>query len=140
MSSKATEQESVLFDRSPVLVTISNWVNERAPPLDGILTAHDVARLMRRPKWALFAMSLIGEFPKEARFHGRRIGWNRRDVYSWLYHRKPMDQPLRLRLLHARPHHRCLRTQKHEAATRFFPRTFLPQTQRVSAPRQERLL
>ena len=65
-------------------VSISKWVNERAPPWDDILTAHDVARLTRRHPWHLSALMWIGRFPAQQRFRGRRLGWLRSDVVSWL--------------------------------------------------------
>ena len=65
-------------------VSISKWVNERAPPWDDILTAHDVARLTRRHPWHLSALMWIGRFPAQQRFRGRRLGWQRSDVVSWL--------------------------------------------------------
>ena len=65
-------------------VSISKWVNERAPPWDDILTAHDVARLTRRHRWHLSALMWIGRFPAQQRFRGRRLGWLRSDVVNWL--------------------------------------------------------
>jgi predicted DNA-binding transcriptional regulator AlpA len=65
-------------------VSISKWVNERAPPWDDILTAHDVARLTRQHPWHLSALMWIGRFPAQQRFRGRRLGWLRSDVVSWL--------------------------------------------------------
>ena len=65
-------------------ISISRWVNEPYPAWDQILTAHDVARLVRRPSWALRGMAAIGRFPRKQRFHGRRIGWLQSDVLAWL--------------------------------------------------------
>jgi predicted DNA-binding transcriptional regulator AlpA len=65
-------------------VSISKWVNEKAPPWDDILTAHDVARLTRRHRWQLSALTWIGRFPRQQRFRGRRLGWLRSDVVNWL--------------------------------------------------------
>ena len=65
-------------------VSISKWVNEKAPPWDDILTAHDVARLTRRHRWHLSALMWIGRFPAQQRFRGRRLGWLRSDVVNWL--------------------------------------------------------
>ena|SRR5579872_6009669 len=65
-------------------VSISKWVNEKLPAWSEILTAHDVARLTRRPPWCLSALSLLGRFPKPQRFHGQAIGWARRDVMNWM--------------------------------------------------------
>lgn len=65
-------------------VSLSRWVNERLPSSQEILTAHDVARLTRRPQWVLTALTLLGRFPSKQRFHGRPIGWHRREVLLWL--------------------------------------------------------
>jgi predicted DNA-binding transcriptional regulator AlpA len=65
-------------------VSLSKWVNEKLPAWNEILGAHEVARLTRRPRWILGALALVGRFPKPQRFHGRAIGWHRRDVQRWL--------------------------------------------------------
>lgn len=75
---------------TPVAVTrsgqlsLSKWVNEKLPPWTELLTAHEVARLTRRHRWILSALTLLGRFPKQERFRGRAIGWNRHDVERWL--------------------------------------------------------
>ena len=82
--------EPLFFNRSnpktkpapPLLV--SRWINHRCPPWAEILSAHDVARLMRRPSWWLFALSLVGRFPRKANFRGRTLGWRRSEVLGWL--------------------------------------------------------
>lgn len=66
------------------VVSISPWINERCPPLHELLSAHDVARLTRRPCWVIAGLSLIGRFPKRLRFRGRAIGWRRSDVLTWM--------------------------------------------------------
>jgi predicted DNA-binding transcriptional regulator AlpA len=65
-------------------VVLSPWVNERFPAWPQLLSAHDVARLTRRPSWLLLSMVMLGRFPRRARFHGRAIGWLRSDVQRWL--------------------------------------------------------
>jgi predicted DNA-binding transcriptional regulator AlpA len=65
-------------------VTLSPWVNEQFPAWERLLSAHDVARLTRRPRWWLLSMAVIGQFPRKQRFHGRGIGWLRCDVLHWL--------------------------------------------------------
>src|ERR1700738_411169 len=65
-------------------VTLSRWVNERFPPWEQLLSAHDVARLTRRPRWVLLSMMVLRRFPPKRRFHGRCIGWLRSDVLNWL--------------------------------------------------------
>ena len=69
---------------SPDRVTLSKWVNERFPPWEQLLSAHDVARLTRRPRWVLLGLAVLGRFPRERRFHSRAIGWLRADVLDWL--------------------------------------------------------
>lgn len=77
-------------------VCISKWVNEPPPSWDQILTAHDVARLTRRPKWVLSALTLLRQFPKKERFHGRNLGWRLPDIEEWLARsRKPRSGDLR---------------------------------------------
>jgi predicted DNA-binding transcriptional regulator AlpA len=63
---------------------LSPWVNERCPPINDILSAHDVARLTRRPRWVLIGLCLVGRFPKKARFRGRALGWRRTEVLGWM--------------------------------------------------------
>lgn len=65
-------------------VSISPWINERYPPLHELLSAHDVARLIRRPRWAIAGLRLIRRFPKSLKFRGRPIGWRRSDVMNWM--------------------------------------------------------
>jgi predicted DNA-binding transcriptional regulator AlpA len=75
---------------TPVAITrserlsLSKWVNEKFPPWTELLTAHEVARLTRRHRWMVSALTLLGRFPKQERFRGRGIGWNRHDVERWL--------------------------------------------------------
>jgi hypothetical protein len=65
-------------------VVISPWVNEPPAPLHNLLSSHDVARLTRRPSWLITSLSLIGRFPRKAKFHGRRTGWLRCEVLDWV--------------------------------------------------------
>ncbi len=65
-------------------VSLSRWVNEPLPAWDQILTAHDVARLVRRPPWVLITMAAIGQFPRKRRFRGKRIGWLKADILEWM--------------------------------------------------------
>jgi predicted DNA-binding transcriptional regulator AlpA len=65
-------------------VTLSPWVNEQFPAWEQLLSAHDVARLCRRPRWALRALVLVGQLPKPRRFRGRAVGWHRHDIEHWL--------------------------------------------------------
>jgi predicted DNA-binding transcriptional regulator AlpA len=65
-------------------VTLSRWVNEQFPAWEQLLSAHDVARLTRRPRWVLLGMLMLRQFPRKHRFHGRAIGWLRADVLDWM--------------------------------------------------------
>ena len=65
-------------------VALSRWVNEPLPAWQDILSAHDVARLTRRPTWILCGLALVGRFPRERQYRGRRIGWLRSDVLTWM--------------------------------------------------------
>jgi len=65
-------------------VSISRWVNEPYPAWDQILTAHDVARLVRRPPWMLSSMAAVGQFPRKLRFRGKKIGWLKADIFEWM--------------------------------------------------------
>ncbi len=65
-------------------VSISRWVNEPYPAWDQILTAHDVARLIRRPPWVLGSMVAVGQFPQKRRFRGKKIGWLKADILEWM--------------------------------------------------------
>lgn len=100
-------------------VSISRWVNEPPPALGEILTAHDVARLTRRRRWLVHALTLLGRFPKQQRFHDRAIGWGKHDVLNWIAenattsHRLHTLRRLRSQLTVAPPVAiRCARTRR----------------------------
>lgn len=93
-------------------VPLSPWVNERFPAWNEILTSHDVARLTRRHRWFLSALSFVGRFPKKHHFHGRPIGWLRTDVHQWICRRRHIQLPCS-KLRSVQPH---LRRHFSEAA------------------------
>lgn len=70
-------------------VEISPFLDERFPPLNQLLTAHEVARLVRRPRWYFCSLALIGGFPVKRRFRGRWAGWIRSDVSEWIQKNLP---------------------------------------------------
>lgn len=97
MSSDAIEQRAETT--TPVVVgqvTLSPWINERFPGWHQLLSAHEVARLTRRPRWLLSGMALVGRFPKKHCFRGRKIGWLRAEVIDWLASVSPRSQCLAL--------------------------------------------
>src|ERR1700729_412657 len=65
-------------------VSLSPYVNEQLPNWEELLSAHDVARLTRRPRWVLASLVLLRRFPRKRRYHGRGVGWLRSDVIDWL--------------------------------------------------------
>src|SRR5882672_8410076 len=79
-----TNNECTTGKTCPPKVRLSPWVNERCPPWDQLLNAHQVARLTRRNKWVCMGLSLLGQFPKRRRFQGRYVGWLRADVIDWM--------------------------------------------------------
>ena len=118
------ESISIPNPATPLQVSLSRWVNESLPSWQEILTAHDVARLTRRRRWVLETLTLFGRFPRKHRFHGRRIGWQRRDVLLWLGaetlpgHDQPNDdnvglEPLRRELQLRLPP--CRRSRSHRS-------------------------
>jgi hypothetical protein len=70
--------------KTHVAVTISPWVNEPLPDIQGLLCSRDLARLTRRPQWELFGLALIGKFPRKKRYRGRPIGWCKSEVLKWM--------------------------------------------------------
>jgi predicted DNA-binding transcriptional regulator AlpA len=91
-------------------VTISPWVNERLPDLQGILCSRDLARLTRRSRWVLYGLALIGKFPRKKRYRGRLVGWCRAEVLEWMSRdlsietesRERLNTPRRCARQHAR--------------------------------------
>ena len=73
-------------EKTHVAVTISPWVNEPLPDIQGILCSRDLARLTRRPRWEIFGLALIGKFPRKKRYRGRPIGWCKSEVLEWMTH------------------------------------------------------
>ena len=84
--------------RSQEAVSLSVWVNEKPPALDQILSAHDVARLTRRRRWVVHALTFLRRFPRRQRFKNRAIGWAKRDVLTWLAERAPRERSFTRRL------------------------------------------
>ena len=84
MSSDVSLASQVTATASSRNVVLSPWVNEPLPAWEELLSAHDVARLTRRPRWVLASLVLLGRFPRKCRYHGRGVGWLRSDVLSWL--------------------------------------------------------
>jgi hypothetical protein len=111
---------SSLFVRQAV--SISRWVNEPYPDWDLILTAHDVARLIRRAPWILSTLAIVGQFPRKQQFRGKKIGWLRADILEWMARtrRSPIattsDKAQCPRRCQANPPHRQTLPVKHASS------------------------
>jgi hypothetical protein len=57
-----------------------------------MLSTHDVAKLTRRPAWLMRGLSLIGRFPPQIRYRGRRLGWRKAEVLAWLTREITLDE------------------------------------------------
>jgi predicted DNA-binding transcriptional regulator AlpA len=75
-----------LTDRAPgsSYVAICPFVNEPLTPWHDLLPSRDVARLILRPKWLFYSLTLIGRFPRRRRFRGRSVRWLRWDIQAWV--------------------------------------------------------
>jgi predicted DNA-binding transcriptional regulator AlpA len=92
-------------------VILSRWVNELPPPFQELLSAHDVARLTRRPKLLISGLVLLRRFPKKRRYRGRQVGWLRADVLDWMSRDLALDetsQPAPRHCLRPHPRQACL--------------------------------
>ena len=65
-------------------VYLPRWVNEPLPDLRAILSAGEISRLTRRPRWLLLGLAVLGRFPKQRTHCGKPVGWHRADVRDWL--------------------------------------------------------
>jgi predicted DNA-binding transcriptional regulator AlpA len=65
-------------------VYLPRWVNEPLPDLRAILSAGEISRLTRRPRWLLLGLAVLGRFPKQRTHCGKPLGWHRADVLDWL--------------------------------------------------------
>ena len=92
--SKSDDDVSAIPAQSKV--TLSPRANEKLPSFQDLLSAHDVARLKRRPKLVLSALMLLGRFPKRQRFRGRQVGWPRSDVLEWMTRDLAPDDGVRI--------------------------------------------
>jgi len=88
----STSDPQVAAETRSRKVFLSQYVNDRLPSWEGLLSAHDVSRLTRRPRWAPAALTLFGKFPTPAKFRGRAISWYRGDVAGWMG-KHSLEQP-----------------------------------------------
>jgi predicted DNA-binding transcriptional regulator AlpA len=92
-------------------VYLPRWVNEPLPDLRAILSAGEISRLTRRPRWLLLGLAVLGRFPKQRTHCGKPVGWHRADVLDWLTQNIAIeaDRPRSTRRRnHTRPSQICL--------------------------------
>lgn len=90
---------------------LPRWVNEPLPDLRALLSASEISRLTRRPRWLLLGLAVLGRFPKQRTHCGKPVGWHRADVLDWLTQNMTVDgarasEPRTCRS--ARPRQACL--------------------------------
>jgi predicted DNA-binding transcriptional regulator AlpA len=81
-----TDNNSVAVSITPSTkdIHLPRWVNEPLPDIRAILSASDISRLTRRPRWLLLGLAVLGRFPKRRTYCGKPVGWHRADVLDWL--------------------------------------------------------
>jgi predicted DNA-binding transcriptional regulator AlpA len=97
--------------RAPQDLRLPRWVNEPLPDLRAILSASEISRLTRRPRWLLLGLAVLGRFPKQRTHCGKPVGWHRADVLDWLTQNIAIepDRPRTTRRRnHTRPNQICL--------------------------------
>ena len=90
---------------------LPRWVNEPLPDLRAILSASEISRLTRRPRWLLLGLAVLGRFPKQRTHCGKPVGWHRADVLDWLTQNMTVEadqSPRSGRCRHATPRQACL--------------------------------
>jgi predicted DNA-binding transcriptional regulator AlpA len=114
MDTRSTTESSAV---APTIIRTSQdlrlprWVNEPLPDLRALLSASEISRLTRRPRWLLLGLAVLGRFPKQRTHCGKPVGWHRADVLDWLTQNMTTDadsNPGSDRCRHARPSQACL--------------------------------
>lgn len=92
------------------VVHLTRWVNEPLPDLRAILSASEISRLTRRPRWLLLGLAIFGRFPRRRTYCGKPVGWHRADVLDWLTQNVTLkdDGHSERRHRHQRPKQACL--------------------------------
>jgi len=97
-TSSTSESSSVApsIIRTSQDLRLPQWVNEPLPDLRALLTANEISRLTRRPRWLLLGLAVLGRFPKQRTHCGKPVGWHRADVLDWLTQHMTIepDRPL----------------------------------------------
>jgi len=112
-TSSTSESSSVApsIIRTSQDLRLPRWVNEPLPDLRALLTANEISRLTRRPRWLLLGLAVLGRFPKQRTHCGKPVGWHRADVLEWLTANMTIEadhNPGLGRCRHAKPRQACL--------------------------------
>lgn len=113
-SNTAAHSAEITVKHASQNVSLPRWVNEPLPDLRAILSASEISRLTRRPRWLLLGLAVLGRFPKQRTHCGRPVGWHRADVLDWLTQNMSIetDRPRTTRHRHhTRPKQICLPLQ-----------------------------
>ena len=85
MDTRSTNESSPV---APTIIRTSQdlrlprWVNEPLPDLRALLSASEISRLTRRPRWLLIGLAVLGRFPKQRTHCGKPVGWLQ-DFLCW---------------------------------------------------------
>lgn len=114
MDTRTTSEVSTVAPttiRASPELRLPRWVNEPLPDLRALLSASEISRLTRRPRWLLLGLAVLGRFPKQRTHCGKPVGWHRADVLDWLTQNMTMEadqRPRSGRCRHASPRQACL--------------------------------
>ena len=111
MDTRSTPADHPDIPRTAQELHLPRWVNEPLPDLRAILSASEISRLTRRPRWLLLGLAALGQFPKRRTHCGKPVGWHRTDVLDWLTQNmtiEPDRQPEAKDCRQARPSQACL--------------------------------
>ena len=130
MDTRSTNESSPVAPtsiRTSQDLRLPRWVNEPLPDLRAILSASEISRLTRRPRWLLLGVAVLGRFPKRRTHCGKPVGWHRADVLDWLTQNLMMEETHNAEAdtcRSARPHQACLplEIRAHHRPVRTSPR------------------
>jgi predicted DNA-binding transcriptional regulator AlpA len=111
MDTRQNPANSIDIPRTAHELRLPRWINEPLPDLRAILSASEISRLTRRPRWLLLGLSVLGQFPKRRTHCGKPVGWHRADVLDWLTENMTIESdrpPETKNCRQARPSQVCL--------------------------------
>lgn len=114
MDTRSTSESSPVAPttiRAPQDLRLPRWVNEPLPDLRALLSASEISRLTRRPRWLLLGLAVLGRFPKQRTHCGKPVGWHRADVLDWLTQNMEIEDDCKVEsrtCRSARPRQACL--------------------------------